>query len=388
MEKWNATMNELFERMRRHRQHLHQHPEVGLELPDTHSYIEEQLLQLGYKPEHIPAAGLTVSIEGSGSNPVPLIMRSDMDALPVEESSGESVVSARKGAMHACGHDLHMAMLLGVADFFSCNVPDRDLILAFQPGEESDRGALETLKHHNLGVEKAECFALHVNSVLPAGEIYFSRDIFMAHGDWFEIELNGEGGHASAPERVGNPIRAGAQIEEQLVEVAKKLSAPDSRVVATVTEFLSGNTVNVIPTSAKLRGTIRTVSHSQRDELHAEMGDLVKRTSKETGLEGRLTIHEGYPAVECDGEFVDRVLETLASAGLGGFRKMDHPSMVIEDFSYFLRRWPGAMMYLGASTRPNAAFNHSAKATFDERVMTKGFEIFKALAMSPSLLRI
>jgi hippurate hydrolase len=375
-----ASARALFSSMVRHRRGLHQHPEVGLELPDTHTYLVDTLQSFGYEPEHHPGGGVSVTVGGSEPSATPMVFRADMDALPVEEPDGVSFRSARAGAMHACGHDLHMATLLGVAEYFTHHTPKRPLVLAFQPGEESDRGALNTLEHRNLNLEEASTFAVHVNAVLPTGNVHYSRETFMAFGDWFDVALEGPGGHASAPERAGNPILAGGDITRAFVALADDLSEARARVVATVTEFLSGNTVNVIPTTAGLRGTIRTVTTEQRTELHRMMKEKVSEIAEAQGLQATLTIHEGYPAVISDATFIDRALETFAKAGITDLHEMEHPSMVIEDFSYFLHRWPGAMVYVGASVGETPAFNHSAEVLFDEEAMATAFRLFVALA--------
>ncbi|WP_158665582.1 M20 metallopeptidase family protein [Pontimonas salivibrio] len=388
-EKQNAKENDpasasaLFPSMVRHRRHLHQHPEVGLELPDTHAYIVESLKSLGYETEHHPRGGVSVTVGGSDPSATPMVFRADMDALPVEEPQGMSFRSVRSGAMHACGHDLHMATLLGVAEHFATHTPPRPLVFAFQPGEESDRGALNTLKHRNLNLEDATTFAVHVNAVLPSGSVHYSRDTFMAFGDWFDIALEGPGGHASAPERAGNPILAGSDITRAFVGLANELSEARARVVATVTEFLSGNTVNVIPTTAGLRGTIRTVTEAQRAELHRAMREKVIEIAEAQGLQATLTIHDGYPAVISDAAFIDRALNTFAAAGITDVHEMEHPSMVIEDFSYFLHRWPGAMVYVGAAVGESPAFNHSAEVLFDEDAMATALKLFIALTETP-----
>lgn len=366
-----------------HRHYLHQRPEVGLDLPDTHEYVVRQLEELGLDVEWYPGKGVTARIEGTGSDSAPVIFRADMDALPVHEDVDVPFRSRRPGAMHACGHDLHMATLMGVAHDLVKRRPARDVILAFQPGEESDRGALQTLTHNNLQITEAETFAVHVNAVLPVGTVSYSRGVFMAFGDWFDIDISGAGGHASAPERVGNPIRAGAQITEELVALAKTLSSESARVVATTTEFRSGNTVNVIPTHAKLRGTLRTISENQRQALHQGFEAIVSRVAGANALDASLRIVHGYPAVISHEDFVNQSLANWRECGVvADFAEMDHPSMVIEDFSYFLHKWPGAMVYVGAAVGVNPSFNHSATAEFDDAAMVQAFQLFRHLAPS------
>jgi hippurate hydrolase len=275
--------------------------------------------------------------------------------------------------MHACGHDLHMAMLLATARVLTEKPPRRDVVLAFQPGEETDRGALHTLQHDNLrNLTEATAFALHVNAVQPAHSVNYRRDTFMSFGDWFRVDYRGEGGHASAPESTGNPIEAAALLVQELGELSTELSA-DEYVVATVTECLMGNTVNVIPAEGRVRGTLRTLSSRQRDRLVAGLGEIVSRSAERARVEGRLELHEGYPAVVSDAEYVDAMVRTVSAAGLGDrLREMDRPSMVIEDFAYFLHRWPGTMVYLGAQVPGATSFNHSADVLFDESVLATG----------------
>ena len=364
-----------------HRRHLHANPEVGIDLPRTHEYVSNVLTSLGLQAEVIPGAGVSTRLSGTNKDLIPIIFRADMDALPIIEDSDDEYRSTNKGAMHACGHDLHMATLLGVAEDLVSNPPMRDVILAFQPGEESDRGAKQTLKHKNLQINDAETFAVHVNAVLPTGQISYRKDVFMAFGDWFELTIEGPGGHASAPERAGNPIQFGSQFEEGIVRIAKELSTDTSRVVATVTEFLSGNTVNVIPTTGSLRGTVRTVSVGQREQLHRLMQGLSEELVAKLGLSAQLTITEGYPAVVSDQKFIESFLTTAKRNGYSSkLVEMNEPSMVIEDYSYFLQKWPGAMVYVGAAVGENPSFNHSASAKFNEQAMETAFGLFRMLA--------
>ena len=355
--------------MAAHRRALHQEPEVGLDLPDTHTYLAETLRELGLAPEVHPGAGVTVEIAGTtGGRPV--VLRADMDALPVTERSGVEHSSRREGAMHACGHDLHMAMLLGAAACLVESPPARRTVLAFQPGEETDRGAVPTLTRHvSLALDEAEAFAIHVHATWPPGTVHLRPGTFMAFGDWFRVDYRGPGAHASQPHLAGNPVVAASELVGRLRASVAEL-AREEHLVATVTEALIGNTVNVIPTDGRLRGTMRSLSADRREALHNELEHLALITAAEAGVEARVSITEGYPAVVNDANYVNRVRAAVGDRA--EVVEMPDPSMVIEDFSYFLRRWPGAMVYLGAQVPGHDAFNHAADAVFDEAVLETG----------------
>ncbi|MEV0809707.1 M20 family metallopeptidase [Micromonospora sp. NPDC050200] len=356
-----------------HRRHLHRHPEIGLDLPRTHDYLEGVLTGLGLGVERHDGAGLTVAIPGSAPDGVVSVLRADMDALPVEERSDVEFRSTIPDAMHACGHDLHMAMLLGAASVMTVHPPRRDAVLAFQPGEESDRGALGTLRHDNLQIDSpATAFAIHVHALEPVGAILHRPGPFMAIGDWFAVDVTGPGGHASQPHLAGNPIEAAADFTTGLRSLVAELGV-DEHVVATVTECLMGNTVNVIPAKGRLRGTIRTLSPDHRAALIAGMRDLVTVVAERLGLDASLVLHEGYPAVINDADYIDRLTTRLSSTDLGAMLKpMTRPSMVTEDFSYFLQRWPGAMVYLGANVSGHSAFNHADDVVYHEDALAIG----------------
>jgi amidohydrolase len=356
-----------------HRRHLHAEPEVGLELPDTGDYVERVLRDCGLRPERHPGAGVSARIQGcDGSGPV-TVLRADMDALPVEEATGLPFSSVRRGAMHACGHDLHMAMLLGAAKCFVAEPPRGDVVMVFQPGEETDRGAVPTLAgHRNLDLAEARAFAIHVHATWPAHTVNYATGTFMASGDWFSVDFSGPGGHASQPHLAGNPVEAGARFVLAARELVESLSATE-HLVATVTESAMGNTVNVIPTDGRLRGTIRTLSTTHRDALVSGLRRLADEAATSTGTRSAFRLIEGYPAVVNDAAYVDQLVAAVGRTSLAvGLAEMPSPSMVIEDFAYFLQRWPGAMVYLGAQVEGSSAFNHAPNAVFDESVLATG----------------
>ena len=368
-------------RMIEHRRRLHARPEVGLALPETHDYLASALEALALVPEIRPSGGLTVRLPGTARAGRVRVLRADMDALPLRERTGLPYASELGGAMHACGHDLHMAMLLGAAEMFQEHPPRHDVVLAFQPGEESDRGALEVLKHANLHLgDEASAFAIHVNAVLDSGVVAYRRGTFMGHGDWFKVVYTGPGGHASAPHLTGNPIEAIAEFVHRLSAVVADLGVRE-HLVATVTEVLSGNTVNVIPTVGTVRGTLRTASLDQRTRLHEALTLAAAKAAVVRRVDHRAEIVEGYPAVVGDDDFVEALVEALRRAGLEEkLAPMAQPSMVIEDFAYFLQRRPGAMVYLGAKVGSTPSFNHSDDVLFDETVMTTGLALHALVA--------
>lgn len=342
-------------------------------LPETHAYLASALSSLGYIPEVHPAGGLSVRLSGAAMSGKVRVLRADMDALPLQERTDLPYASRLPGAMHACGHDLHMAMLLGAAEMFRIYPPRHDVVLAFQPGEESDRGALQVLRHQNLHLgDEATAFAIHVNAVIDSHTVAYRRGIFMAHGDWFKVTYTGAGGHAGAPHLTANPIEAAADFIGSLSDVVEELRAHEL-LVATVTEVHAGNTVNVIPTVGTLRGTLRTCSLEQRTLLHERLRDASTQAGVAQHLDHQLEIVAGYPAVVSDDRFLDAFIGVLQLAGLEAqLTPMEHPSMVIEDFSYFLEKWPGAMVYLGAKVGAKPSFNHSDDVLFDENVMITG----------------
>jgi amidohydrolase len=368
--------------MTAHRQHLHANPEVGMDLPATHEYLASHLRSLGLEPEVHTRGGITARIVGRVGRGTVRILRTEMDALPVQERTGLDFASTTPGAMHACGHDLHMAMLLGAAELFVGEPPTHDVVLVFQPGEEADRGALAVMEHESLrGLPSdAIAFAIHVNALLPSGLVTSRPGVFMAFGDWFRVTFTGPGGHASAPHLTTNPIDGFTLWTRGLHELVAELRAREP-LVATVTEALAGNTVNVIPTLGSLRGTLRTLSEGQRGLLHERLAQLTSEVGAFVGLRADLEIIEGYPAVMNDPAVVRAIFGGHdAERPAAPAREAPEPSMVIEDFAYFLGRWPGAMVYLGAQVEGATSFNHSDDVRFDESVMTVGLALHSLVA--------
>jgi hippurate hydrolase len=385
------------------RRELHRNPEIGLELPDTQARIAAALRDLGLEPRFGRALSSVVAVIApdhgdGGARAATTILRADMDALPLQEETGLEFASERAGAMHACGHDLHMTMLLLAARLLverriSLRGP---VILMFQPGEEGFAGAKLMLDEGLLdGLDPAasRALALHIWSSLPSGEIHLRAGTQMASADSYRIRLRGRGGHASKPQLAIDPIPAAAEIVTALqVALSREVDIFDPAVV-TITQIHAGTTHNIIPETALLEGTLRTLSNERRDSTL----ELIQRVAGSIATEHRLAfefeLDIAYPATINDPGIVERVAN-LASELVGPERvvEMSVPFMSGEDWSYVIDRVPGAMVFLGA--RPAAATlasvlgdhvpdNHSNRVVFDESAMAAGAALYAAFALAP-----
>lgn len=365
------------------RRALHEIPEVGLFLPKTQFLVCAELEKFGYAVErNEESSGLSLVVNPDGGDT--LVFRCDMDALPVFEPEGLSFRSKHDGSMHACGHDLHTAIMVTVAKILSEDNPKKKIVLAFQSGEEFDRGAIPLLKHKNLAeVHVAQSFALHTHANLPSGTLNWKNDSFMGFGDWFEIQVTGLGGHGASPHKANTPITPAANIALAINSLTDLLAKPWPTQVATVTEILSGNSVNVIPPNASLRGTIRGKDFESISYVRSKLAEIVANTQEQFQVKVDLKIKEGYPAVinsSASNDFAKLCLAKLPEKPV--VNELPETSMVIEDYSYFLQKWPGAMFYLGCQLDDSQFFNHSEKVKFNEEAMKSGVEFFLALAYS------
>jgi len=365
------------------RRNLHQIPEVGLFLPKTQQFVLQELRNLGFEGElNDESSGLSCVLNPELEET--LIFRCDMDALPVTEPQGFEFRSIHEGSMHACGHDLHTSILLTTAKILTESKPNKRIIFAFQTGEEFDRGAIPLLRHKNLAeVNSAQTFALHTHANLPSGTLNWKNDAFMGFGDWFEIQVTGLGGHGASPHKAKTPITPAANIALAINSITDLLAKPWPTQVATVTEILSGNSVNVIPATASLRGTIRGKDFESISYVRNKLAEIVNVTKSEFDVRVTLQVKEGYPAVINNESSNNYAISSLRQMFENvAINELPEASMVIEDYSYFLEKWPGAMFYLGCQIDESPYFNHSEKVKFNEEAMKAGIKFFLALAYS------
>ena len=377
------------------RRRIHRHPEIGVDLPLTQRVIVEELAKIGLEAQR--GQGLTsvvAVIEGGHPGPT-ILLRADMDALPVREDTGLEFASEIDGSMHACGHDTHVAMLLGAARLVHerrAELPGR-VILMFQPGEEGLGGAKTMLEEGLLdaaepsgGARPTGALAIHISTRYASGEIHLRPGPLMAATDVIRITVRGRGGHASAPHTALDPIAVAAEIVLALqAMVTRRIDVFDPAVV-TIAQISAGTTNNIIPESVFLFGTIRSLTESTRAEVRAGVRRVAEGIAAAHGATADVALEPGYPVTVNDAEFSAFVLDS-ARRLIGEDRvvEMPAPEMGAEDFSYVLQQVQGAMAFLGG-TPPGiepieGPQNHSNLVVFDESAMPVGVALYASVAI-------
>ena len=374
------------------RRRLHRRPEVGLTLPQTQRAVLDAIAGL---PLRVSQGREVTSVTGvlDGGRPGPtVLLRGDMDALPMPEDTGLDFASEVPGAMHACGHDTHVAMLVGAARLLADRQPELPgrVVFMFQPGEEGWGGARVMLDEGVLeaaGTPVDSAYALHVTTHYESGTLAVRRGPAMAAADTLHITVTGRGGHASNPAEALDPIPVACAIVQAIqTMVTREVSVFDPAVV-TIARISAGTTDNVIPETAEMEGTMRTLSEDNRARVKASLRRLVPAIAAAHGATAELTISAGYPVVVNSDEAADLVHATTVGL-LGPDRALleREPVMGAEDWSYVLQRVPGAMSFLGACPPgvdpADAPPNHSNRVVFDEDAMAVGVATHVAVALA------
>jgi amidohydrolase len=372
------------------RRDLHSHPELGLDNPWTKQRLLGDIESLGLTIHESPStSGVTAVIEGGSDGPT-MLLRADTDALPLQEDADLAFKSLTDGHMHACGHDLHTAMLVGAAKLLHARRADIKgrVLLMFQPGEEGFHGAKHMLDDGILQYagEVTKAFAIHVGGNVPRGLVAIKGGTQMASSDSFNIVIRGKGGHASAPHHALDPIPIACEIVIALqTMVTRRIDAFDPGVL-TVGQITSGTTSNVIPEVATVLGTMRAVSERTRTLLQ----DGVRRVAEHIAAahEGvaEVEVTFGFPVTVNNDDVANDVLRVGESLlGPRGTMRMPTPVMGAEDFSYVLQKVPGAMAFLGACPPElpiaKAYPNHSNLVRFDEQCMVQGMALHVAMVL-------
>jgi amidohydrolase len=374
------------------RRRIHRHPEIGLELPLTQAVIVEELRALGLDTQTGKnVSSVTATIEGGRPGPT-FILRADMDALPLQEETGLEFSSEVAGAMHACGHDIHVAMLLGAARLL---LGRRDelagrVLLMFQPGEEGFHGARSMLEEGLLNVPAESpvsgAFAIHIGTRYRTGTINVRPGPLLASSDVLRVTVRGRGGHASAPHKALDPITVASEIVLALQTMVTRRVDPFDPAVITIANVVAGTTNNIIPESAFLQGTIRTVSERTRKSVRQLARRVIEGIAAAHGASAEVEIEPGYPVTVNDPASVRLVREVAVDfVGPEDACDLDAPIMGAEDFSYVLQKVPGSMAFLGARPADEdpdiAPQNHSDRVVFDEDAMPIGVALYAQVAL-------
>jgi len=369
------------------RRAIHAEPEVGLDLPKTTAKVKAALAGL---PLEIREGGSTsglVAILRGPANGRTVLLRGDMDALPLKEDTGLAFSSRHEGAMHACGHDTHVAMLAGAARALCARretLPGTVMFM-FQPGEEGWHGARFMLDDGLIDPLPHVAFALHISPNMPTGVFAGRAGPLMAAADRLTVRVLGAGGHASMPNDAVDPIPILCEIVTALQAMMTRRVPVFEPSVLTVAHIKAGTTNNVIPEDAWMEGTIRSFSETTRATVHEGLRRVAEHVAAAHGARAEVEIIPGFPVTVCDGRITDLAAQTArALYGEEGWVTMTHPLMGAEDFSYILQKSPGAMVFLGAAPEGGdyrtCCALHSNRMVLNEDVMARGIAMHCAMA--------
>ncbi|PZQ60429.1 MAG: amidohydrolase [Sphingomonas taxi] len=376
------------------RRAIHAEPEVGLHCPLTTAKAKAALAGLPLEiHDSTSTTGFVAILRGgragaAGSNGRTVLLRGDMDALPMTEETGLPFASTIPGRMHACGHDAHTAMLVGAARALSARRDELSgtIVFMFQPGEEGHHGARHMIADGLLDIARPEAaFALHITPNAPAGMFVGREGAMLASTDTVVATVRGRGGHAAMPHEAIDPIPVACAIVTALQQhVARRVPVADPAVL-TMTQIHAGSSHNIIPDEVRLMGTLRTLSDRTRTAMRAAFHQIAQGIAAAHGCVAETSIDEGYPVTMNDPR-ATRLLRELADdvPGAAGWTVMPAPMMGGEDFSYVLREMPGAMAFIGVAAadsdpRTNPPL-HNTRMTIDEAVMASGVAMHCAVA--------
>jgi len=379
------------------RRHIHRHPELSYQEFQTTAFIREYLEGLGIQSEpQLLETGVVAILRGTGHADAVdpekgerrmVALRADIDALPLQEENHHDFCSESAGCMHACGHDMHAAMLLGAASVLSGmkNELNGDVLLIFQPAEEKAPGGAKPLIDAGLlkKYRPSAIFAQHCFPSVRSGSIAMCKGSFMAAADELYITVHGQGGHASAPHKTRDPILASAHIITALQHLISRVAPPHESAVLSIASISGGHATNVIPGKVTMMGTMRTMNETLRSLLHQKFEKTVRQVAGAFDVEADVRIRTGYPVLLNDADMTDMAWE--AGKEFLGDDKVhkSEPLMTAEDFAYYLQECPGSFWQLGTGLDDSAPGNLLHSPTFDpdEHALETGVGMMSYLAL-------
>lgn len=345
---------ELFEKVVGYRNHMHQHPELSFQEYKTMQFVSDTLTNLGIQHEKgIGDTGVVAFISGKNNTPnQPCIgLRSDLDALPIQEENNVDYKSTIDGVMHACGHDVHTSILLGVAEILNelKDELDQPVKLLFQPGEEKNPGGATYMIRDGVlkNPEVKEMYALHVFPDMETGRVGFREGIYMASSDEIYVTINGKGGHGATPNKAIDPILIGATIVTSIQQIVSRRCDPTIPSVLTFGHFEGIGATNIIPDKVTLKGTFRTLNEVWREEAKTLIISQIKAIAESLGGTAEVTISKGYPYLENNPKITSELI-SKAKEYLGEDKVDLLPiRMTSEDFAFYSQEIPVCFFRLG-----------------------------------------
>ncbi|MDT8375449.1 MAG: amidohydrolase [Mariprofundaceae bacterium] len=370
------------------RRHLHRNPELSGEEKKTARFVAERCRTMGCDiREHIGGHGLLARLP-AGKTGETVLLRADMDALPIQDGKQCDYASSVDGVSHSCGHDAHTAMLLGTMLLLSrlhAELP-YNVAALFQPAEEITEGAAAMLKDGVLeGLDAQRIYALHVYPYLPSGSIGLKSGAMCAAADMFEVELTGHGGHAARPHECVDVILIASHIIQALHHIISRRVDPMHPAVLTIGHISAGQAANVIPEKACFSGTVRSLNIETHEEIRTRMDHIIRQTAETWGATATFRMRHATPMLVNDPDVIEEVRRNISPLSPDiNMIDIDQPSMGGEDFAEFLQQIPGCLMRLGTGSGPSTRYSlHHPCFDIDEAAMRSGIMTLAALATSP-----
>lgn len=369
------------------RRKFHSEPELSFREFKTSQKVAAELKKLGLAVKtRVGGTGVVGLLQG-GRQGRTVALRADMDALPIDELTNHKYKSVHKGIMHACGHDGHMAMLLGAAKLLSANRSEicGNIKFIFQPAEETPPGgALGMIREGVLENPKVDAiFACHLDSSLPSGKVGLRKGAMMAASDNFEISIFGKGGHAARPHNCLDPVVTAAQVIMGLQNIISRKVDPAKPAVITVGKMEAGTKHNIIPEEALLIGTARTIDRYSTKMMPIWIRRMAEGIAAANGLKAKVKYERGYPVLYNNSKLIDFAEKSIMAVyGKKAIVYLDEPMMGGEDMAYFLQKTPGAFLRLGSYSNSETSYPwHHPKFNIDEKVLPIGAKMLSSLVI-------
>jgi amidohydrolase len=361
------------------RRELHQYPEPAFKENRTHDFIEKELKALGLKPKTLNKTGLIADI-GKGKNRMAL--RADMDALPIKEENSLPYKSKNEDYMHACGHDTHMAMLLGAAKLLSETKNPPPVRFIFQPSEEKIPGGAKGMIEEGALKGISEIYAIHIDPEAGVGTLTLKSGVMLATADEMEIAIKGKGAHAAEPHKAIDPIYASSLFVNQIQGLVSRKADPQKPFVISICTINGGTAFNIIPDEVKMKGTVRTCEKELWQKAPEWIGNILKGLNLSLGIDYELSYHRGYPMTINDPDKTEKLVE-IAKRLFKNIEFMKNPIMGGEDFAYYLQEVPGTFVFMGGANKKKGIHSklHTAGFNIDEKALPLGTALLYSLAI-------